>query len=318
MRPSDRLGGDFGKSNVANMARLDQTGHGADRLIGELLKPGKRQRDEARARIRALLAMEALVTDEVEISEKDIDRIEKGVKAGKKMVERPLWDDVQAVLAANRVERATGARARHPSLLTGMVFDETGERLTPTYAVKKGTRYRYYVSTSLLAGAGSPRFYFLVCENPRHSRGLGWRAPVSGRQFLVFRSWTGGFRAPVSARHFSISVSAWLRPVRYLTETGSRRAPRLSGASSARSSSPAPVKSAAAAIERPGGGKPSPKAFFTRASFRTYTTGRKTRPCAALCRRHNGLRYFSCPGIASPLGPGFVGAAPPSAPSFAS
>ena len=51
----------------------------------------------------------------------------------------------------------TGARAKHPSLLTGMVFDETGERLTPTYAVKKGTRYRYYVSTSLITGAGKNR-----------------------------------------------------------------------------------------------------------------------------------------------------------------
>ncbi len=38
-----------------------------------------------------------------------------------------------------------------------MVFDETGERLTPTFAVKKGTRYRYYVSTSLLTGAGRTR-----------------------------------------------------------------------------------------------------------------------------------------------------------------
>ena len=57
------------------------------------------------------------------------------------IVDKPLWDDVQAVLAANRVERATGARGRHPSLLTGMVFDEAGERLTPTHAVKKGTRY---------------------------------------------------------------------------------------------------------------------------------------------------------------------------------
>ena len=73
------------------------------------------------------------------------------------IVDKPLWDDVQAVLAGNRVERATGARARHPSLLTGMVFDESGERLTPTYAVKKGTRYRYYVSTSLLTGAGRNR-----------------------------------------------------------------------------------------------------------------------------------------------------------------
>src|SRR3984893_332584 len=73
------------------------------------------------------------------------------------IVDKPLWDDVQAVLAANRVERATGARASHPSLLTGMVFDETGERLTPTHAVKKGTRYRYYVSTSLITGAGRTR-----------------------------------------------------------------------------------------------------------------------------------------------------------------
>src|ERR1700724_1312944 len=73
------------------------------------------------------------------------------------IVDKPLCDDVQAVLAANRVERTTGARASNPSLLTGMVFDETGERLTPTYAVKKGTRYRYYASTSLITGAGRNR-----------------------------------------------------------------------------------------------------------------------------------------------------------------
>ena len=73
------------------------------------------------------------------------------------IVDKPLWDDVQAVLAGNRVERTTGARASHPSLLTGMVFDETGERLTPTHAVKKGTRYRYYVSTSLITGLGRTR-----------------------------------------------------------------------------------------------------------------------------------------------------------------
>src|SRR6202171_6015103 len=73
------------------------------------------------------------------------------------IVDKPLWDDVQAVLAANRVDRPTGARASNPSLLTGMVFDATGERLTPTYAVKKGTRYRYYVATSLITRAGRAR-----------------------------------------------------------------------------------------------------------------------------------------------------------------
>src|SRR5262249_31664739 len=73
------------------------------------------------------------------------------------IIDQRLWDEVQALLAANRVERATGACGRHPSLLTGMAFDETGERLTPTHAVKKGTRYRYYVSTSLVTGVARNR-----------------------------------------------------------------------------------------------------------------------------------------------------------------
>jgi len=73
------------------------------------------------------------------------------------IVEKPLWKQVQTVLAANRVDRATGVRTNHPSLLTGMVFDEAGELLTPTHAVKKGTRYRYYVSTPLITGAGKKR-----------------------------------------------------------------------------------------------------------------------------------------------------------------
>jgi DNA invertase Pin-like site-specific DNA recombinase len=70
------------------------------------------------------------------------------------ILEQPLWDAVQAVLAENRVQRATGANTKAPSLLTGLVFDEAKQRLTPTWTVKKGTRYRYYVSTSLVKGDG--------------------------------------------------------------------------------------------------------------------------------------------------------------------
>jgi site-specific DNA recombinase len=69
------------------------------------------------------------------------------------IVERPLWDEVQAILAENRVDRAVGSYAKQPSLLASLAFDETGERLTPSHAVKKGTRYRYYVSRSLIIGA---------------------------------------------------------------------------------------------------------------------------------------------------------------------
>jgi site-specific DNA recombinase len=73
------------------------------------------------------------------------------------IVEQSLWDAVQTVLRENRVARANGANAKQPSLLTGMIFDETGDRLTPTWSVKKGTRYRYYVSTSLVTGEGPTR-----------------------------------------------------------------------------------------------------------------------------------------------------------------
>jgi hypothetical protein len=38
------------------------------------------------------------------------------------------------------------------SLLSGILFDARGERMTPTHATKNNTRYRYYVSRSLLAG----------------------------------------------------------------------------------------------------------------------------------------------------------------------
>lgn len=51
-------------------------------LVKELLEPGRRQRDEARGRIRSMLAMESIAVDEVEVSERDIDRIEKAVRAG--------------------------------------------------------------------------------------------------------------------------------------------------------------------------------------------------------------------------------------------
>jgi DNA invertase Pin-like site-specific DNA recombinase len=71
----------------------------------------------------------------------------------KPIVDQTLWDKVRAVLAENRVDRATGADAKYPSLLARLAFDDSGERLTPTHAVKKGTRYRYYISKSLITGA---------------------------------------------------------------------------------------------------------------------------------------------------------------------
>jgi DNA invertase Pin-like site-specific DNA recombinase len=66
------------------------------------------------------------------------------------IVDQGLWDKVQKMLASNRIERTNGRSAREPSLLSGLIFDDGGERMTPTHAIKKGRRYRYYVTHSLI------------------------------------------------------------------------------------------------------------------------------------------------------------------------
>src|SRR5215471_13744418 len=66
------------------------------------------------------------------------------------IIDQVLWDMVQAQLASNTAERTSASRTRQPSLLTGMQFDCSGNAMTPTHALKKGTRYRYYASRPLI------------------------------------------------------------------------------------------------------------------------------------------------------------------------
>ena len=69
------------------------------------------------------------------------------------IVDQPLWDAVQAQLAANTAERNSGTNTRRPNLLAGMLFDGDNNSMTPSHAIKKGTRYRYYVSRGLITKA---------------------------------------------------------------------------------------------------------------------------------------------------------------------
>jgi hypothetical protein len=55
--------------------------------IRELLRPGKRRRIEARAMLRGLLAMEGHVSEDARVSEKDVDRVERGIREGKPIEE---------------------------------------------------------------------------------------------------------------------------------------------------------------------------------------------------------------------------------------
>ncbi|WP_420346172.1 recombinase family protein [Pelagibius sp.] len=66
------------------------------------------------------------------------------------IIDPGTWEAVQAKLANGAQERRSGTRAAEPSLLAGMLYDDRGNRLSPSHAVKKGVRYRYYVSQALL------------------------------------------------------------------------------------------------------------------------------------------------------------------------
>jgi site-specific DNA recombinase len=64
---------------------------------------------------------------------------------------RELFDAVQAWLAAGAVDRKL-KHAGTPYLLQGRLFDSAANRMTPSHTVKKGVRYRYYVSQAILGG----------------------------------------------------------------------------------------------------------------------------------------------------------------------
>jgi len=65
------------------------------------------------------------------------------------IVEQSLFEAVQAKLAAGAQARQLKLRAS-PAILTGRIFDEHGNRMTPTHTNKRGARYRYYISHSAL------------------------------------------------------------------------------------------------------------------------------------------------------------------------
>jgi site-specific DNA recombinase len=62
------------------------------------------------------------------------------------IVGRALWDRVQAQLNSNLKKRRNRVREQASSLLIGLVEDEHGTRYTPSFTVRSGRRYRYYVS----------------------------------------------------------------------------------------------------------------------------------------------------------------------------
>ncbi|MGZ3293654.1 MAG: recombinase family protein [Xanthobacteraceae bacterium] len=71
------------------------------------------------------------------------------------ILDSALFEAVEAKLAAQA--RARRCRLRGlPAILSGRLFDNRGNRMSPTHANKRGARYRYYVSQAVLQGKPPP------------------------------------------------------------------------------------------------------------------------------------------------------------------
>ena len=67
------------------------------------------------------------------------------------IIERPLWEKVQSQLKAHRTGEERAPVTRSDSPLGGLLFDESGNAMTPSFTKKRSaSRYRYYVSPALL------------------------------------------------------------------------------------------------------------------------------------------------------------------------
>jgi len=90
---------------------------------------------------------------------------------------------VRDQLATNATNHRRKADAVEPSLLAALMVDARGERFTPSHAVKRGRRYRYYVSGALITQ---------VATDPAQ----GWRLPAQEIEDAVIRVLTDALTSP--------------------------------------------------------------------------------------------------------------------------
>ena len=100
------------------------------------------------------------------------------------IIDPDRFDAVQTKLITRSAKPRSKPAAAHVSPLAGKIFDETGDRLTPSYACKGGKRYRYYVSRRLVTGASDDGTGCSGHESPREilpalCRSTSWNASIA-------------------------------------------------------------------------------------------------------------------------------------------
>ena len=110
------------------------------------------------------------------------------------IIDLPLWEEVQAKLAAN-INGVSGTTAQETSLLAGKLVDERGVPMVATHACKGTVRYRYYVSRDLHHSGDA-------------STSEGWRLPAGEIEPLVRSRLTALLNDPVDVIAVELSPDA--------------------------------------------------------------------------------------------------------------
>lgn len=71
------------------------------------------------------------------------------------IIDQRIWDDVQLQLNQRAPKRQSAKNEKQNCLFTGIIFDETGDRLCPSHARKGNRRYLYYISKRLVHEPGN-------------------------------------------------------------------------------------------------------------------------------------------------------------------
>src|SRR5712664_3209149 len=99
------------------------------------------------------------------------------------LIDTETWTAVRDQIATNATNHRRRADAAEPSLLAGVLVEARGERFTPSHAVKRGRRYRYYVSAALITEAGTDRAH-------------GWRLQAQEIEDAVIRVLADALTSP--------------------------------------------------------------------------------------------------------------------------
>jgi len=87
------------------------------------------------------------------------------------IINQTTWDRVQDLLKANGGIRNTETNTPSPSWISGLLHDDTCERMVATQSTKMGRVYRYYITASLMAQKPDPT--------------KGWRLPAREIEEIV-------------------------------------------------------------------------------------------------------------------------------------